>query len=265
MYGSSRRKVFYLAAVLLLLMPVAANAAGGFSDVEDDSVFLDDIEWLADAGVTLGCNPPTNDLFCPKSVVTREQMAAFMHRLATNRVVDAGTVDGVDSAELMQKSDYDADGDQVVDSTEVKIRYSDAEFAVDMDVSETERLVCLTSPVTFESETTVVTAGGVSLDPEGFSVSDVYGYVYYSDDDGGTWTLFDNASVESNPVTGSLNSAFPMNSVNTLDAGTYVFGIGTWGEPLNPGIDYYGYCELAVTAYVGQGPNMDVEIVYTER
>ncbi len=31
-------------------------------------------------GITTGCNPPTNDLYCPDSPVTRGQMAAFLRR-----------------------------------------------------------------------------------------------------------------------------------------------------------------------------------------
>jgi hypothetical protein len=52
---------------------------GWFSD-DDTSVFEADIEWMADQGITRGCNPPTNDLFCPDSTVTRGQMAAFLVR-----------------------------------------------------------------------------------------------------------------------------------------------------------------------------------------
>ena len=44
------------------------------------SPFLGDIVWLADEGITKGCNPPTNDLFCPNDRVTRGQMAAFLVR-----------------------------------------------------------------------------------------------------------------------------------------------------------------------------------------
>ncbi len=44
------------------------------------SVFEVDIAWLARAGITKGCNPPTNDMFCPGDPVTRGQMAAFLHR-----------------------------------------------------------------------------------------------------------------------------------------------------------------------------------------
>ena len=35
---------------------------------------------MAAAGVTLGCNPPVNDRFCPEGSVTRGQMAAFLVR-----------------------------------------------------------------------------------------------------------------------------------------------------------------------------------------
>jgi len=47
---------------------------------DDGSVFESDIVWLADSGITQGCNPPTNDRFCPDDSVTRGQMAAFLVR-----------------------------------------------------------------------------------------------------------------------------------------------------------------------------------------
>jgi hypothetical protein len=50
-----------------------------FTDT-DDSVFVTDIEWLARAGVTRGCNPPENSSFCPTETLTRAQMAAFLRR-----------------------------------------------------------------------------------------------------------------------------------------------------------------------------------------
>ena len=45
-----------------------------------DSVFAADIAALADAGITKGCNPPTNDQYCPDEHVTRGQMAALLFR-----------------------------------------------------------------------------------------------------------------------------------------------------------------------------------------
>ncbi len=50
-----------------------------FSD-DDESVFEGDINRLAAAGITVGCNPPANDEYCPQDRVTRGQMAAFLVR-----------------------------------------------------------------------------------------------------------------------------------------------------------------------------------------
>ncbi|HEX7100000.1 MAG TPA: S-layer homology domain-containing protein, partial [Acidimicrobiia bacterium] len=47
---------------------------------DNGHVFENDIEWLANKGITRGCNPPTNDRFCPDDFVTRGQMAAFLVR-----------------------------------------------------------------------------------------------------------------------------------------------------------------------------------------
>lgn len=59
--------------------PVAFEYHGTFFD-DEVSIFETDIESIAAAGVTKGCNPPFNDRFCPKDVVTRETMAAFLVR-----------------------------------------------------------------------------------------------------------------------------------------------------------------------------------------
>ncbi len=47
------------------------------------SVHAADIESLAAAGITRGCNPPANDRFCPEAEVTRGELAAMLHRAAT--------------------------------------------------------------------------------------------------------------------------------------------------------------------------------------
>jgi hypothetical protein len=57
----------------------AAGSVDSFVD-DNDSPFEADIEKLRAAGVTLGCNPPVNDRYCPDSWVTRGQMAAFLAR-----------------------------------------------------------------------------------------------------------------------------------------------------------------------------------------
>ena len=55
------------------------NGPDRFSD-DNHSQFEGAIEQLAQAGITLGCNPPANTRFCPDSYVTRGQMAAFLMR-----------------------------------------------------------------------------------------------------------------------------------------------------------------------------------------
>lgn len=54
----------------------------GTADFVDDnnSVFESDIERMAQAGVTKGCNPPANDRFCPDDPLTRAEMATFLMR-----------------------------------------------------------------------------------------------------------------------------------------------------------------------------------------
>jgi len=66
--------------VMAVLAPVAVYAAGGTFTDDDTSIFEAHIEWMATTGITSGCNPPTNDHYCPDDAVTRGQMAAFLVR-----------------------------------------------------------------------------------------------------------------------------------------------------------------------------------------
>jgi hypothetical protein len=59
--------------------PRANPWEGQFKD-DDDSVHQDNIEILFAEGITKGCNPPTNDLYCPLDELTRGQVAAFLRR-----------------------------------------------------------------------------------------------------------------------------------------------------------------------------------------
>lgn len=57
-----------------------------------------DIAWLAGHGITLGCDPPINSLFCPDRPVSRGEMAALFERavaglMAVGEVEPAGFVD----------------------------------------------------------------------------------------------------------------------------------------------------------------------------
>ncbi len=97
---SRTTKLLIMVSVAVLVVPVVAVASHQFKDVPASNIFHDDIAWLADNGITKGCNPPASDAYCPSDNVTREQMSAFLHRLATSQAVDAGTVEGMTATEL---------------------------------------------------------------------------------------------------------------------------------------------------------------------
>lgn len=100
-------------AAVLLVTPLVVWASH-FEDVPDDHLFHDDIAWMADNGVTFGCNPPENTQFCPNDDVTRAQMSAFIRRLAEGQVVDAATALEADHA---AEADHASDSDTVAGLT----------------------------------------------------------------------------------------------------------------------------------------------------
>jgi S-layer homology domain len=71
-----------MAAFIVRALDLTKALDDPFRD-DDGSIFETDIERLAYAGITRGCNPPKNDRFCPNDYVTRAQMAAFLHRALT--------------------------------------------------------------------------------------------------------------------------------------------------------------------------------------
>jgi uncharacterized protein YkwD len=68
-----------MAAFLVRGLGLTSGGGTNFSD-DNGSVFEDSIEKLAAAGITKGCNPPSNTRFCPDEYVTRGMMAAFLVR-----------------------------------------------------------------------------------------------------------------------------------------------------------------------------------------
>jgi peptidoglycan/xylan/chitin deacetylase (PgdA/CDA1 family) len=71
-----------MAAFLVRALGLSEGAGSDAFVDDDDSIFQTDIERLAAAGITRGCNPPDNDRFCPGDPVTRGHIAAFLHRAA---------------------------------------------------------------------------------------------------------------------------------------------------------------------------------------
>jgi hypothetical protein len=76
-----------MAAFLARALDLGSTTEDRFGD---DSIFEDDINRLAAAGITLGCNPPADDRFCPTAAVTRGQMAAFLHRALDGTIAADG-------------------------------------------------------------------------------------------------------------------------------------------------------------------------------
>ncbi|MPZ53257.1 MAG: hypothetical protein GEU79_11085 [Acidimicrobiia bacterium] len=67
------------AAFLRRVLTIPSAEADHFTD-ENDSVFEDDINSIAEEGISIGCNPPDNAHFCPDDLLTRGQAAAFIRR-----------------------------------------------------------------------------------------------------------------------------------------------------------------------------------------
>lgn len=102
-----------------MLAGTTPDGSGRFVD-DDGSTHEGYIEAIAAEGITLGCNPPDNDRFCPDDPVSRGQMASFLdrarelvatvidfftdddgstHEAAINRVAAAGITLGCDVAD----------------------------------------------------------------------------------------------------------------------------------------------------------------------
>lgn len=106
---------------------IAGANVGGFDDVPDDHTHAAGIGWLVDNGITSGCDA---DSYCPGDAVTRAQMGTFFHRLSGNAQgiapsVNATTIDGVDSADLVRS-----------------LQRAEAEVALDDDTFENLSATC---------------------------------------------------------------------------------------------------------------------------
>ncbi len=68
-----------MAALLRRALNLPAASQDYFTD-DNGSIFENDINAIAEAGISKGCNPPTNTLFCPNQTVKRDTMASFLTR-----------------------------------------------------------------------------------------------------------------------------------------------------------------------------------------
>jgi len=109
--GRGARRVVVIGLVMALVVPAGVVLANHqFSDVPTGSSIHDDVEAIADAGVTTGCG---DGKYCPSNPVTRGQMAQFMNRLGAldgqAPVVHADRLDGRHANELLRAA-YMAEG-----------------------------------------------------------------------------------------------------------------------------------------------------------
>ncbi len=99
------RKAILLGVVAVLLgiaQPARAQFCPGvspwvFDDVAASDPFCGFITWMAENGITLGCQviDANHRLYCPNANVSRAAMAAFMNRLGNVRVEAVGTGPGL--------------------------------------------------------------------------------------------------------------------------------------------------------------------------
>ena len=101
----------------LIVAPLTAIASHSFDDVPISNTFHADIAWLADAGVTKGCNPPANTEFCPNDNVSRGQMSAFMRRFAQYIDAEDGTPALADHATTAGSADSATTADNATNAT----------------------------------------------------------------------------------------------------------------------------------------------------
>ncbi len=69
-----------MAAFIDRALDLGSSTADHFDD-DDGSIFEGSINSLADLGITRGCNPPDNTLFCPNRSITRGEMATMLDRV----------------------------------------------------------------------------------------------------------------------------------------------------------------------------------------
>jgi hypothetical protein len=116
----TRWVVLGAAGALVLALPVAGLADHYFDDVDDDNPHAEGIEFVAEYGITRGCDP-AGTRFCPTDRLTRQQMATFLFR-SSGLDPDIGPVfDAVDSMLINGDltftglEDFDLDGGETTE------------------------------------------------------------------------------------------------------------------------------------------------------
>ena len=115
-----RTMILFAVVAIVVAAPLAIYASHRFQDVPNSHTFHEAISWLADNGITQGCNPPANSNYCPDNPVTRGQMAGFMKRFHDAFIEEGGSVGlGVAIRDEGQEPDP---GNGVVDGLNLTLR-----------------------------------------------------------------------------------------------------------------------------------------------
>lgn len=183
-----------VALVAVMLLPTAAIGAGTFDDVPDDHTFAADIEWLADAGITKGCNPADgNTKFCPDNPVTRGQMSAFMNRFNTYLKTDFLAIDGkadtAGHADTANEAEYAANAGKLdgLDSDDLAPRYLtavDDQSGLDFTGNPA---VCITDEFTPTEDMTALILTETTIEGPGGGAIEWGTKASYSTDGGSSW------------------------------------------------------------------------------
>lgn len=126
--------------------------------VDDAGIHESSIETIADRGITLGCNPPRNDLYCPGRGVTRAEMAVFLLRALGETIPPAGS--GIVFPDVAAGSWY-AGAVERLAALGVTAGYADGTFGPGRVVTRGEMAVFLTRAL---PTLTPVPAAGIFAD-----------------------------------------------------------------------------------------------------
>jgi hypothetical protein len=165
---------------------VDTDPGNRFTD-DDGSIFEIDIEALAAAGITVGCNPPANDNYCPGDPVLRSQMATFLGRALALTPTTPPTLAAANVAAIYFMYDQPANGPFLAPLARYLAAPATPEDAVDLLLAgltsaEENQIPAFSSevpPTTTRNGPIGVAAGVATVD-----LSSVF------DDGGGSATMF---------------------------------------------------------------------------
>lgn len=154
-----------MAKFLSLAFDVPRSDDDAFTD-DDGSIFEELANGIEDAGITVGCNPPANDRYCPDDVVRRNEMASFLTRADDD-------IDPIDPASLHeQRVTYTVDGAENTLQNDVELLERRAEEALYAELGWNIRHRLLIEEVEDEADFSIVLAEGATIERQAPGCSD---------------------------------------------------------------------------------------------